>query len=96
MRTSPYMNIYARQSFFVADGLYVYFKPDLWKEHTNRVQIYGDISSALYEGSTIQEKTVESLHSHQVTIAAPRDIVDFFWGWKEKCLIHTLRLQSRI
>ena len=84
LRTSPYMNIYSRKSLFVADGLHFYFRPDLWREHLNRMQIYEDILFALDKSHTLQEKTVEALLSRKVKIVAPSDTLSFFWGWTKK------------
>ena len=84
LRTSPYMNIYARKSLFVADGLHFYFRPDLWREHLNRKQIYEDILFSLDKSHAIQEKTVEALLSRKVKIVAPSDTLSFFWGWTKK------------
>lgn len=84
VRTSTYMNIFARKSHFISDGHHFYFNAKLWNEFLIRKDAYKDLIASLKDGNMLGEQTIEILRSRNVSVVAPAKFEKYLVGWQKK------------
>ena len=87
LRSSAFLNIFAKKSHFVAAGHFSFFDAKLWEETKVRQKAYDDIFSSIETKRSLSESARDVLRSRNVTIVVPESDAINLTGWAENTTI---------